>query len=689
MVALTVIIPADGEGLRVAIERISRKSFNLVQERYEKLRELFPEVFTEGKIDFTKLRAALGDLVDDSPERYLFTWAGKSEAIRSLQIPSRATLIPCEEESINFEEASHIFIEGENLEVLKLLLKSYYGRVKMVYIDPPYNTGEDFIYKDDYKDPLKAYLIQTGQIDEKGNYMTSSQERSGRYHSAWLSMMYPRLFLARQLLREDGLLVVHIDEHEVAHLQLLLNEIFGEENCLGTIIWDKMNPKGDAKGVSYQHESILLYAKHLETFTKNCRFVRPKPNAQRILKKARELYARLGKKELPRDLESCMRKYNLPLELCREHIKTITLEDINAEFKEWLKSQKDLSGGEAAYCRIDEKGQVYRLVSMAWPNKKKAPEDYFVPLIHPVTGKPCPVPKRGWRYPTKTMQELLANGEIVFGPDEKTQPQRKYLLKDNMEENIPSVISYGGSDDDLLEAMGIPFDNPKPVFIVKQLIKAATNPTTNDIIIDFFAGSCTTAHAVLELNAEDGGNRQFIMVELPVPPEEPSVIEAGFATIAEIGKERIRRVIRGYGENPQPMEGVGFKVFKLAPSNFKQWEDYTGNNPDEYLEQLSLFQNTLVDGYRDIDIIYEVILKEGYDLNSRIERVESVTANTVFHITDPMRNQAFYLCLDEKVYIDALEPLALKEDDLFICLDTALDDTAKANLALQCRLKTI
>lgn len=236
----------------------------MVQERYQKLKELFPEVFTEGKIDFAKLRDALGDLVDDHPERYLFTWAGKTEAIRSLQNSSRGTLIPCPEESIDFENANHIFIEGENLEVLKLLLKPYFGRVKMTYMDPPYNRGNnELIYCDNYHDPLKAYLKQTGQIDGNGNHLTSNMEVNGRYHSAWLSMMYPRLFLARQLLKEEGIIVVSIDDKEVANLKLLMNEVFGEENFIAQITV-LSNPRGRQleKYVATSHEYLILYAKN-------------------------------------------------------------------------------------------------------------------------------------------------------------------------------------------------------------------------------------------------------------------------------------------------------------------------------------------------------------------------------------------------------------------------------------------
>lgn len=618
------------------IERVSRESFNLVQERYQRLKELFPEIFTEGKIDFTKLRATLGDLVDDRPERYLFTWAGKTEAIKSLQTSSWATLIPCPEESIDFDKANHIFIEGENLEVLKLLLKPYFGRVKMIYIDPPYNRGGEFIYRDDYKQPLDAYLKQTGQIDGNGNHMTSKLETNGRYHSAWLSMMYPRLFLARQLLKDDGVIFVSIDDNEVHNLRLLMNEVFGEENTIAILPWKGRGGRQDSTHIAEIHEFVLFYAKNKELFVAG------------EMAKENEVF--------PKYDEVKKRRYKTQLA------------------RKWGVGSR----------RTDR------------PN-------LYYPIIAPDGSEVYPKLPNGedgrWRWDKKRMEKEIAEGNIEFVKDgdewivyekiwEPTEDEKRTKKFTTWLDDVGSTASGTKELKAIFDGQA-PFDFPKPVTLLRRLIQIA-NTDDDSIIVDFFAGSCTTAHAVLELNMEDGLNRQFIMVQFPEPtPEDSEARKMGYKTIAEVGKERIRRVIRGYGDDPKPMEGVGFKVFKLAPSNFKQWEDYTGNNPDEYLEQLSLFQTTLVDGYRNIDVIYEVILKEGYDLNSQIEQVENVTGNTVFRITDPVRNQFFYLCLDKQIHLEALEPLSLKEDDLFICLDTALDDTTKANLALQCRLKTI
>jgi adenine-specific DNA-methyltransferase len=252
---------------RPKIEHVGASSGDVLEAQIARLRDVFPEVFVEGKIDFDKLRVTLGGAAESGPGRFHFSWAGKDDAVNLLQTPSAGTLVPCPEESINFETTGNVFIEGDNLEVLKLLFKSYFGRVKLIYIDPPYNTGQDFIYPDNYADPLKVYLQLTEQVDAEGNLLTSNPETSGRYHSAWLSMMYPRLFLARQLLQEDGLICISIDDHEVHHLRILMNEVFGEENFIATVIWQKVfGPKNTAMHFSEDHDYIVIYARDADTW---------------------------------------------------------------------------------------------------------------------------------------------------------------------------------------------------------------------------------------------------------------------------------------------------------------------------------------------------------------------------------------------------------------------------------------
>jgi adenine-specific DNA-methyltransferase len=612
---------------------LTGKTPDIAEENIKKLMTMFPEVVTEGKVDFEKLKQLLGEYVDDSNERYNFTWNGKGRALRLSQTPSLGTLRPCKEESKNWDTTQNLYIEGDNLEVLKLLQKSYYGKIKMIYIDPPYNTGKDFVYKDDFYDSIENYKRITGQIDGNGKPISTNTETSGRYHTDWLNMMYPRLRLARNLLSENGLIVINIDEHEVTNLHKLCTEVFGESNDLGTIIWDKRNPKGDAKGVSYQHEYIILFAKNKEQFFASCKMVRPKKNAEAMIRKAEQIFKKVG--------------------------KTFTLEDANAEFQVWISSQKELSGGEKAYNRIDENGDVFQAVSMAWPNNKKAPDDYFIPLIHPKTGKPCPVPAKGWRNPSATMQELQAAGLICFGKDETIQPRRKYLLKDNMYENIPSLLYYGGSDTDMLFALGIPFDTPKVVNIVKEHIQSFTEPT--DVILDFFSGSATTAHAVMELNAEDGGNRKFIMVQLPEPTDEKSeAYKAGYKNICEIGKERIRRAGEKIKEEYKDKENIenldiGFKVLKLDTSNIRKWQPDYDNLEQSLLDYIDNF----VEGRTELDVVYEIMLKYGLDLTYPVDEF-TIAGKKVYSIGFGM----LMICLDNEITTEVAKGILTKIKEL-------------------------
>lgn len=505
------------------------ESQDMTAQNIDRIAALFPNCITEmldeehstpekkvykRAVNFELLKQMLSPDVVDGDEAYEFTWVGKKAAIVEANKPIRKTLRPCVAESKNWNTTENLYIEGDNLEVLKLLQESYLGKVKMIYIDPPYNTGNDFIYADDFMRSQEEENEQMGMYDEDENRLFKNTDTNGRFHSDWCSMIYSRLLLARNLLSDTGVIVINMDENEITNLQKICAEVFGASNDLGTIIWDKRNPKGDAQGVSYQHEYILVYAKNKYTFTSQCKMQRPKKNAAAILKKASQLFSKLS--------------------------TSYTLSDINRDFSTWMRTQTDFSGGEKAYNRIDENGDVYRPVSMAWPNKKKAPDDYFIPLIHPVTGKECPIPERGWRNPSSTMQKMLESGLILFGKDETTIPNSKYLLKENMYENIPSMLYYGGSDTDLLSQLGIPFDTPKVVDICAEHIKSFSS--NGDVILDFFSGSATTAHAVMQLNAEDGGHRKFIMVQLPEKCDEASeAYKAGYKNICEIGKERIRR----------------------------------------------------------------------------------------------------------------------------------------------------
>jgi len=616
---------------------VERTSASVVAEQIASLRRVFPEAVAEGKVDFDKLRATLGDAVETRQERFSFGWAGKQDCISLLQTPSRATLVPCPEESVNFDTTQHLFIEGDNLEVLKLLFKPYFGRVKLIYIDPPYNTGQDFIYPDDYADPLATYLKLTGQVDQEGNLLTSNPETSGRYHSSWLSMMYPRLFLARQLLQEDGVICVSIDDHEIHHLRMLMNEVFGEENFVATVIWQKVYaPKNSAKHFSEDHDYIVIFAREGETW---------RPTL------------------LPRSEEANARYEN-------------TDDDPRGPWK----------AGDMSARNYYNDGQFE---------------------VTSPSGKTFKPPKgRYWAVNRERFAELDADKRIWWGTDGANMPALKRFLSEVKQGMIPQTLweynEVGHTQEakkELLDFVAYQdtdnvLDTVKPTRLLRRVLQLGTNPSTNDIVLDFFGGSCSTAHAVLAQNHEDGGNRTFVCVQIPERLPTP---EKTLRFLTDVGKQRIRTVLerlktqangRLPDANTKP-EDLGFKVFKLAASNYVPWTGTTDRDPEKYIDQLSLFTDPLVPGWQAVNVIWEVAIKEGYGLNARIEPVADCPGNTVYRVTDPDKEQSFRICLDEQLATDIARTLGLGADDLFVVRDRALDDTLAANLALQCRLKVI
>ena len=629
------------------MDKLKMHSLNKVDDNIKKIGALFPNCVTERKnadgeveyaIDFDMLKQELSDIVvEGKEERYQFTWPDKKKSILAANAPITDTLRPCREESVDFDSTQNLYIEGDNLAVLKLLQETYLGKIKMVYIDPPYNTGKDsFVYNDTFAVSSDEFASMSGQYDEDGNLLfdlRQNNESNGKFHTDWLNMLYPRLKLAKDLLTEDGVILINMDENEFVNLYKICHEIFGEQNELGTIVWDKRNPKGDAQGISAQHEYILLFAKNKVAFLESNNVVRPKKNASAILKKAQSLYSKLS--------------------------LTYTLDDVNKDFAAWIRTQNDFSGGEKAYNKIDENGDVYRPVSMAWPNKKKAPDDYFVPLIHPVTGKPCPVPDRGWRNPSSTMKKMLENGQILFGKDETTIPNSKYLLKDNLYENIPSMLYYGGSDVAYLEEIGVPFETPKVVDICKEHVISFTK--NDDIILDFFSGSATTAHAVMEANAQDGGHRKFILVQLPEKCDvDTPLYKVGYKTICEAGKDRIRKSGNRIEENVDK----GFRVLKLDSSNMKDVY-YT---PDEYeMNMFDMLSDNIKEDRTPEDLLFQVMLELGVLLSSKIEE-EIIGGKKVFNVADGF----LYACFDSNVSEETITAIAKKKPYYFVMRDSSM-----------------
>ena len=592
---------------------------DLTSENIDRIAALFPNCITEmldeerstpekkvykRAINFELLKQMLSPDVVDGDEAYEFTWVGKKAAIVEANKPIRKTLRPCVAESKDWDTTENLYIEGDNLEVLKLLQESYLGKVKMIYIDPPYNTGNDFIYADDFKMESEEWKVESGEWSEEGDRLFKNTDTNGRFHSDWCSMIYSRLMLARNLLADDGAIFIHIDENEVYSMSMICQEIFGQSNELGTIIWDKRNPKGVVVGIAYQHESILVYCKNISAFA-GVPFLKKKENAEAMIKKVEQLIQKYG----------CVN------------------DSVREEYKQYIKKNKStFTGGESAYSLIDENGQIYQPVSMAAPDKPETRSHR--PLIHPITGKPCPVPEKGWRFTDKKMDELISINKIEYGEDETTQPRQKYYLKENMEEAVSSLLYFGGSDD----AMGLPFDNPKPVYVAKKLISTLCK-NENDIILDFFSGSATTAHAVMQLNAEDGGHRKFIMVQLPEKCDEASeAYKAGYKNICEIGKERIRRagekILKEQLANnnstlnsPNSKLDTGFRVLKLDSTNMK--DVYYA--PDDYDQRmLAAMESNIKDDRTDLDLLFGCLIDWGLPLSLpyKSEQIDGCTVHT-------------------------------------------------------------
>lgn len=639
------------------MDKMRMESMDMVSHNVAMLGKIFPNCITEGvdrkgnkrlAVNLDVLRQMLSEDILEGEEAYEFTWVGKKASIVEANRPIRKTLRPDIAESKNWDTTENLYIEGDNLDALKLLQESYLNAVKLIYIDPPYNTGHDFVYPDSFIMDNEEYANGTGYFDEDGNvnFSRENSETAGRYHSDWCSMIYSRLMLARSLLTEDGIILINMDENEISNLQKICMEVFGEANDLGTIVWDKRNPKGDARGVSYQHEYIVAYAKRRAVFTEKCKMRRPKKNAETILKKAAQLFSRVG--------------------------ETYSLEDANIEFSSWIRMQNDFSGGERAYNKIDGNGDVYRPVSMAWPNKKKAPEDYFVPLVHPVTGKLCPVPDRGWRNPSATMRKMVEEGRILFGKDETTIPNSKYLLKDNMYENIPSLLYFGGSDTEMLAQMNIPFDTPKVVSICKEQIKSFTG--NNDIVMDFFSGSATTAHATMQANAEDGAARKFIMVQVPERIAENSeAYRRGYRDICQIGKDRIRRAGEKISAETSADIDYGFRVLKVDDGNMNDVYYAAG---DYTQDLLSMLESNIKSDRTGLDLLFGCLLEWGLPLSLpyRAEKVEGYTIHTY-------NNGDLIACFDENIPDLVIKTVAKRQPRRAVFRDDSfMDNPSKINV---------
>lgn len=620
---------------RIEVTDAEAQSADIVAANLSQLKSLFPEAFAEGKVQFDTLRQLLGDAIDDSDEKYGLNWHGKRRARQIALKKSTGTLRPCPEESVDWGSTQNLMIEGDNLEVLKLLQKSYTGKVKLIYIDPPYNTGKDFVYPDNFRDNIANYLELTGQ-SEGGTKMSANTESSGRFHTDWLNMIYPRLRIAQGLLRDDGAIFVSIDDGEVSHLRILMDEIFGQENFVANVIWEKkFAPQNDEKYLSERHDFVVIYAKNKETWKRNL---------------------------LPRSDEARARYKNPD----------------NDSRGPWASS--DL-------LRIEHRDNcVYAITS-------------------PVGTKWVPDPGTSWRHPEEEMLELIRTGQVWFGTDGTSKPRRKRYLSDVSDGVVPETMWFhkdcGHNQEatqetkSLFEDVGVPFSNPKPVRLLQRVLSIGTTPNENDLVLDFFAGSGTTGHAVYAQNAVDGGNRRYVLVQLPEKLDS-NVKEQKFAaeccdklnkprTIAELTKERLRRASKKVQSDTQTDSGdFGFRVFKLDKSNIRDW------NPDsENLARTLLDHNEhLVEGRTEADIVYELLLKFGIDLCVPMES-RTVAGKTV----GAVGGGVLMLCLAEKIAADEVEAVASgivswhKEqapagDSTVVFRDSAFaDDVTKTNMA--------
>jgi adenine-specific DNA-methyltransferase len=635
-------------------EKLDLRSHDVTDDKRQALLRLFPEARTEGgKLDFERLKFALGETVDVGKERYGMTWPGKADCFKTIQRPSLGTLRPCPEESVNFDTTENLIIEGDNLEVLKLLQKSYLSKVKMIYIDPPYNTGNDFIYPDNYTESLQTYLEYTGQVDAEGRKFGTNTDTDGRFHSKWLNMMYPRLYLARNLLRDDGVVFVSIDDKELHNLRRICDELFGEENRVGLIAWKNVTDNNPTL-ITPDNEFILCYARSRDALPKSwtSRFSAAKDGLQ-------SEFERLTKNE------------GLPLKLVQERLR------------EFIADNEESVGFLSRYKHVDEGGVYTGSESVHNPR----PGGYDFEVLHPDTKKPMRKPANGYRFPEVTFREMEKQGIILYGPDEARIVKIKKYLND-YEDALRSVITLDGRLGSyelkrLFPGSESIFTNPKPSDLLESLISFAASPDA--IVLDFFAGSGSIGHAVLALNRKDGGNRKFLLVQLPEPCEEGSVAKkAGFATIADITKERVRRVIQKLNEGTvgkldfdgDSKQDRGLRVFKLAESNFRTWEADAPKDAAALTTQLEMHIDHVRDDRTPNDLLCEILLKSGFPLTTPVETLE-VAGKTVYGVA----GGALLICLDNSLTLEAIRAMAAKNPERVVCLDEGFagNDQLKAN----------
>ena len=633
------------------MDKLNMMSKDGVQENIEKIKALFPnavtEVLRDGKpmlaVDFDVLKQEMSSvLIDDKEERYQFTWPDKKKSVLLANTPISATLRPCKEESVDFDNTENLYIEGDSLDVLKLLQETYLDKIKMIYIDPPYNTGNDFVYEDDFTADRVDYLANSGQYDDQGNRLFQNTESNGRFHTDWLNMIYPRLKVARDLLTDDGVIFVSIDDNEQANLKKICDEIFGETNFITSLIW-AAGRKNDSKYISVSHEHILCYVRSLQYLVDNGVVWRERKQ---------------GLEDIYGEYEKIRKRYGT------DYVA------MTKALKEWYKSLPDThpAKNHSHYCCIDARG-IYFPADISWPGGGGPKYE----VLHPVTQKPVRVPNRGWVYPTvERMNEMISKGLVHFADDENAVPCKKTYLSDGEYSTPYSVFYKDGraATKRLRNLMGaMVFQNPKDEEIIKSLI-SFTLTNKNAIVLDFFSGSATTAHAVMQLNAEDGGNRKFIMVQLPEKCDEKSeAYKAGYKNICEIGKERIRRAGKKIKEeNPLTTANLdtGFRVLKLDSSNMKP----VYYKPEDYTQDLlSGLEDNIKEDRTPMDLLFQVMLELGKPLSAKIEE-KVIGGKNVFVVND----DDLIACFDSNITEEVVKQIALMKPLYAVFRDSSMEN---------------
>lgn len=668
------------------MNKLRMQTANKADENFKKLAEMFPNAVTETITGYDENGKAIVEraidkdvlmqeisckVVDGNEERYQFTWPDKKKSVLLANAPINKTLRPvredetvptgadsegkpyCSSGSVNFDNTENLYIEGDNLEVLKLLQETYLGKIKMIYIDPPYNTGNDFVYEDDFAQSTEDYLENSGQYDEDGNRLVKNLDSNGRFHTDWLNMIYPRLKIAKDLLSDDGIMLISIDDNEIDNLTRCCSEIYGESNLIATFVVASNSAKNNSKFVSITHEYLLCVAKNKEETPSG--WAVAKTNSDSFVKISQQLL-KSGK----------------------------SMDEIHSELLALVKYPKYYEFDHYTY--VDKRGP-FRASDLTAPGSKAKYD-----VIHPVTKKPCKTGTRGWAYSEPEMQKLIDNDYILFGSTEDVMPQLKNYLFDN-EKSLPKSVLFFDSQSSTkwMKAQKFGFDFPKAIDYIKFVV--SMYPPTEFEVLDFFSGSATTAHAVMQLNAEDGGHRKFIMVQLPeVTDEKSEAYKAGYKNICEIGKERIRRAgnkileeatqetadIAKYGESYEVDEtmnkyknlDVGFRVLKCDSSNMKD----VYYNPAEYEQSLfTSLEDNIKEDRAPEDLLFQVMLDLGVLLSSKIEET-TIAGKKVFNVED----NYLIACFDSDVTEKTIKAIAKQKPYYFVMRDSSMANDSVA-----------